>query len=97
MHERKGQEVEDRGGVQPTVQHDSGGLELEDIAGQCRMTRQTILRDTGGESLETHVQKPRLQLCQQDITCSAGKRCCQCVGLCKHTQNAPFINIRLTK
>lgn len=55
MHERKGQEVEDGGGVQPTVQHDSGGFELEDIAGQCRMTRQTILRDTDGESLETQV------------------------------------------
>jgi len=45
VHERKGQEVEDRGGVQPTVQHDSGGFELEDIARQCRMTRETILRE----------------------------------------------------
>lgn len=43
MHQRKGQEVEDRGGVQSTVQHDGGGFELEDIARQCRVTRQTIL------------------------------------------------------
>lgn len=44
MHQGQGQEVEDRGGVQSTVQHDGGGLELEDIAGQCRMTRQTVLQ-----------------------------------------------------
>lgn len=49
VHERKGQEVEDRCGVQSTVQHDSGGFELEDIARQCRMTRQTILKAVEGE------------------------------------------------
>lgn len=37
VYQRQGQEAEDRGGVQSTVQHDGGGLELEDIAGQRRM------------------------------------------------------------
>ena len=45
VHQRKGQEVEDRGGVQPTVQHDGGGFELEDIAGQCGVTWQTVLQE----------------------------------------------------
>lgn len=53
MHQRKGQEIEDRCGVQPTVQHDGRGFELEDIARQCRMTRQTILKDTKGKPLDT--------------------------------------------
>lgn len=43
VHQRKGQKVEDRSGVQSTVQHDGRGLKLEDIARQCRMTRQAIL------------------------------------------------------
>lgn len=33
VHERKRQEVEDGGGVQSTVQHNSGGFKFEDIAG----------------------------------------------------------------
>lgn len=45
VDKRKGQEVEDRGGVQPTVQHDGGGFEFEHIARQCGMARQTILRE----------------------------------------------------
>lgn len=44
VYERKWQKVEDRGGVQATVQHNSGRLELENIARQSRMTRQTILK-----------------------------------------------------
>lgn len=47
VHERKGQEGEDRRGVQPTVQHDGGGFKLEDIARQCGMTRQTVLKEGG--------------------------------------------------
>lgn len=66
MHQRKGQEVEDRGGVQPTVQHDSGGFEFEDIARQCWMARQTVLKDTK-ESSETNVEKKQ-QLWQQQNT-----------------------------
>ncbi|TNN37981.1 hypothetical protein EYF80_051860 [Liparis tanakae] len=38
VHQRKGQEVEHGGGVQPTVQHDGGGFKLEHIAGQSGMT-----------------------------------------------------------
>lgn len=52
MHERKGQKIEGRGGVQPTVQHYSGGFELEDIARQGRMTRQTILKNMEGKSVD---------------------------------------------
>lgn len=44
MNKREGQEVEDRRGVQSTIQHDGGGFEFEDIARQCGMTRQTVLR-----------------------------------------------------
>lgn len=64
VHERKGQEVEDRCGVQSTVQHDSGGFELEDIARQCRMTRQTILKAVEGEKKTINV--PTTQ-CMADI------------------------------
>lgn len=45
VHKRKGQEGEDRGGVQPTVQHDGGGFKFEDIARQCGMPRQAILNE----------------------------------------------------
>lgn len=38
VNKRKRQKIEDRGGVQSTVQHNSGGFKLENIAGQCRMT-----------------------------------------------------------
>lgn len=44
MNKREGQEVENRRGVQSTIQHDGGGFEFEDIARQCGMTRQTVLR-----------------------------------------------------
>lgn len=57
MHEGKGQEVKDRCGVQPAVQHDGSGFELEDIARQCGMTRETILRDMEGKSIPTHAEK----------------------------------------
>lgn len=43
VYEGKWKKVEDRGGVQATVQHNSGRFELENIARQSRMTRQTIL------------------------------------------------------
>lgn len=38
VNKRKRQKVEDGGGVQSTVQHNSGGFKLENIARQCRMT-----------------------------------------------------------
>lgn len=43
MDQRKGQEVKNRCGVQTAIQHDGGGLELKNIAGQRWMARQTIL------------------------------------------------------
>lgn len=49
VYERKWQKVEDRGGVQATVQHNSGRFELENIARQSRMTRQTILKSGEGK------------------------------------------------
>lgn len=55
MNKGEGQEVEDRRGVQSTVQHDGGGFEFEDIAGQCWVTRQTVLRAVEGETSEINI------------------------------------------
>lgn len=52
VNKGKGQEVEDRRGVQSTVQHDGGGFEFEDIAGQRWVTGQTVLGAVEGETPE---------------------------------------------
>ena len=56
VHERKGQEIKDRRGVQPTVQHDGGGFKFEDIARQCRMTRQAVLKGEKGQTITKSAQ-----------------------------------------
>lgn len=54
VDQRKRQKVEDRGGVQSTVQHDGCGLEFEDIARQRWVTRQTVLKRGTVLTFSTH-------------------------------------------